>query len=116
MLYDADCSVCARLARAWAATLGRLGLSLAPLQSPWVGPRTGLSPDDLFSDLRLLEHDGHLVSGPDVYRYVMRRLWWAYPLYLLSRLPVLSRIFDWSYRAFARNRRVISPSCKLPPA
>jgi len=116
VLYDADCSVCTRLARSWAATLGRLGLSVAPLQSPWVGPRTSLPPDVLLSDLRLLENDGHLVSGPDVYRYVMRRLWWAYPLYLLSRVPGLSRIFDWTYRAFARNRRAISPSCELPRA
>ncbi len=46
----------------------------------------------------------------------MRRLWWAYPLYLLSSVPGLSRIFDWGYRAFARNRRVISPSCELPRA
>ncbi len=116
VLYDADCSVCARLARSWAATLGRLGLSVAPLQNPWVSQRTGLPPDVLLTDLRLLENDGHLVSGPDVYRYVMRRLWWGYPLYLLSSVPGLSRIFDWGYRTFARNRRVISPRCELPRA
>jgi hypothetical protein len=104
------------MARSWAATLERLGLSLAPLQSPWVGPRTGLPPDVLLRDLRLLENDGKLVSGPDVYRHVMRRLWWAYPLYLLSRVPGLDHIFDWSYRAFARNRRVISRGCELPRA
>jgi hypothetical protein len=51
-----------------------------------------------------------------VYRYVMRRIWWAYPLYLLSMVPGLSRVFDWSYRTFARNRTVISASCDLPRA
>ena len=108
--------MCTRLAHFWAATLERLGLSVAPLQSPWVGQRTGLTPDVLLTDLRLLQNDGHLVSGPDVYRYVLRRLWWGYPLYLLSRVPGLSQMFDWTYRTLARNRRVISPGCELPRA
>ncbi|MBA3445164.1 MAG: DUF393 domain-containing protein [Gemmatimonadales bacterium] len=116
VLYDADCAVCTRLARSWTTTFARLGLSVAPLQSPWVSERTGLSGRELLSNIRLLENDGSLFSGPEVYRYVMRRLWWTYPLYLLSRVPGLSRVFDWSYRTFARNRRVVSAGCDLPRA
>jgi hypothetical protein len=37
-----------------------------------------------------------------VYRYVMRRIWWAYPLYVLSVAPVLSRIFDRGLPNFCR--------------
>ena len=116
VLYDADCAVCTRLARSWRTTLSRLGLAIAPLQSDWVPARTGLDQAELIKDLRLLENGGRLLSGPEVYRYVMRRLWWTYPFYLLSSLPGLSRIFNWSYRAFARNRRVVSASCDLPRA
>jgi predicted DCC family thiol-disulfide oxidoreductase YuxK len=114
VLYDADCSVCTRLARTWSGTLGRLGLGVAPLQSPWVSERTGLDRAALLQDLRLLENNGRLVSGPDVYRYVMRRLWWGYPLFLLSTVPGLSRIFDWSYRTFARHRSRLPGGCGLP--
>ena len=44
----------------------------------------------------------------------MRRLWWGYPLFLLSIVPGLSRIFDWSYRTFARHRSRILGGCGLP--
>ena len=114
VLYDANCGVCTRLAHSWSPTFARLGLSVAPLQSPWVSERTGLSTDQLVTNIRLLENNGSLFSGPDVYRYVMRRLWWTYPLYLLSRVPGLSRVFDWSYRTFARHRGVISAGCNQP--
>lgn len=114
VLYDGNCGICTRLARFWEPTLQRLGLSIAPLQSPWVQERTGLELDALLSDVRLLHPNGRLISGPDVYRHVMRQMWLTYPLYLLSVTPGLSRMFDWSYRAFARNRTRISNACGLP--
>jgi hypothetical protein len=46
----------------------------------------------------------------------MRRIWWAYPLYVLSVAPVLSRIFDWGYRTFAAYRYRFSRACRLPGA
>jgi hypothetical protein len=101
------------LAQFWEPTLQRLGLSIAPLQSPWVQERLVLPRDKLLDDLRLLRPDGRFISGADVYRYIMRRIWWAYPLYLLSKAPGLSRLFDWSYRTFARHRMRISATCGL---
>ena len=53
--------------------------------------------------------------GADVYRFVMRRLWWAYPLYLLSIVPGGRHLFDWGYRTFARNRLRVSSACRLDP-
>jgi predicted DCC family thiol-disulfide oxidoreductase YuxK len=44
----------------------------------------------------------------------MRRIWWAYPIYLLSMLPLLRYLFDGAYRAFADNRYHFSRSCELP--
>jgi predicted DCC family thiol-disulfide oxidoreductase YuxK len=44
----------------------------------------------------------------------MRRIWWAYPLYLLSVTPLLWRVFDWGYRTFANNRYHFSHTCRLP--
>ena len=114
VLFDGACGICSRSVRAWEPTLRRLGLEIAPLQSDWVLTRTGLDPGQLSNDIRLLRHDGTLISGPDVYRDVMRQIRWAYPLYLLSKAPGLRQIFDWSYRTFARHRLQISQSCGLP--
>lgn len=113
VLYDGDCGICSSWAPRWAPTLERLGLAVAPLQSPWVAARTGLSREVLGNDLRLLQTDGKLISGANVYRYVMRRIPWAYPFYLLSRAPGFSHIFDWGYRTFARHRMEISASCRI---
>jgi predicted DCC family thiol-disulfide oxidoreductase YuxK len=46
----------------------------------------------------------------------MRRIWWAYPLYLISVAPVSRLVFDWGYRTFAANRYRISGACRLKPA
>ena len=114
VLYDGACGICSRWVPFWAPTLTRLGLDVAPLQAPWVAERLRLEPDALVSDLRLLLADGRHLAGADVYRDVMRRLWWAYPLYLLAAAPGLRRIFDRAYRAFADRRHRISAACRLP--
>jgi hypothetical protein len=93
--------------------LQRHGFAVAPLQSPWVPSRTGLTDADLLDDVRLLQPDGRLTSGPDVYRYILRRIWWAYPGYLLSLAPGFRQLFDWKYRTFARHRGTFSASCGL---
>jgi predicted DCC family thiol-disulfide oxidoreductase YuxK len=115
VLYDGACGVCSHWVPRYGALLARLGLAVAPIQSPWVEERTGLKPDVLLTDLRLLHSDGSITSGAEVYRYVMRRIWWAYPLYLLSVVPGLRNAFDWGYRTFARHRMRISASCRVPP-
>jgi predicted DCC family thiol-disulfide oxidoreductase YuxK len=113
VLYDGACGFCSRWVPSWEPTLQRLGLAIAPLQSPWVQERAGLPPGDLLTELRLLRPNGQLISGADVYRFVMRRLWWAYPLYFLSIVPGLRHLFDWGYRTFARHRMQISGACGL---
>jgi predicted DCC family thiol-disulfide oxidoreductase YuxK len=115
ILYDGSCGICSRWVPFWAPTLRRLGLDTAPLQSAWVAERTGLAPDVLVQDVRLLRTDGSLVSGADVYRWAMRRLWWALPLYAVSVLPGGRQLFDWAYRTFARHRMHLSDACGLEP-
>ena len=115
VLYDDSCGICSHWVPFWAPLLRRLGLDVAPLQSPWVIEMTSLAPATLLQDLRLLHADGRLTSGADVYRFVMRRCWWAYPLYLLANLPGGRQLFDWSYRSFARHRYAVSSACHLAP-
>jgi predicted DCC family thiol-disulfide oxidoreductase YuxK len=114
VLYDDACGFCRRWVPYWGETLGKRGFSIAPLQSAWVQERLNTPADELLDDLRLLLPDGRQVRGADVYRYVMRRIWWAYPLYLLSVTPLLARVFDRAYRSFAVNRYRFSRACGRP--
>jgi predicted DCC family thiol-disulfide oxidoreductase YuxK len=113
ILYDASCGFCRGWVPFWGRTLRRRGYEIAPLQDNWVREYFDLSNDLLIHDLRLLHIDGTHVEGADVYRHVMRRIWWAYPVYILASLPVLRRIFDLSYRTFATNRFRFSHACGL---
>ncbi|HEV8410105.1 MAG TPA: DUF393 domain-containing protein [Gemmatimonadaceae bacterium] len=115
VLYDGSCGACSRWVPFWSPTLRRMDLGVAALQDPDVMRRLDLTPEELHSDIRILFSDDRQLAGADVYRYVMRRVWWAYPLYLVSIAPVLRSIFDAAYRVFARHRHAISASCGLGP-
>lgn len=113
ILYDVECGFCDRWVPFWENTLRKRGFDIAPLQAGWVQERLGIEPHALLDDLRLLLADGSQIRGADVYRYAMRRIWWAYPGYLLSVTPLFRSVFDRCYRAFAENRYRISRSCGL---
>jgi predicted DCC family thiol-disulfide oxidoreductase YuxK len=115
VLYDGSCGFCRSWVVYWAGTLRRRGFGIAPLQEAWVKERLGSPAEDvLLRDLRLLLKDGRQLHGAEAYRYVMRRIWWVYPLYLLSITPVLRRVFDWGYRSVADNRYHLSSTCQVP--
>jgi len=113
VLYDDSCGFCRRWIPFWGPTLLRRGFAIAPLQAEWVRERLGVTDAELIADLRLLLADGKLVQGADVYRHVMRQIWWAYPLYLFAVAPAGRQAFDWGYRTFARNRFIVSRACGL---
>jgi predicted DCC family thiol-disulfide oxidoreductase YuxK len=113
LLYDGACGFCSRWVPFWRDTLKRRGLGIAPLQSDWVGEKLNLPQAELNADFRLLLVGGEQLQGAEVYRYLMRRIWWAMPLYLLSILPIFRTLFDAGYRAFADHRHGFSRACGL---
>jgi len=113
VLYDDSCGFCRRWVPFWGSTLRRRGYDIAPLQAAWARDQYGRSESLWFDDLRLVLTDGTQVQGADVYRHVMRRIWWAYVPFLLACAPGLRWVFDWSYRTFARNRYRFSKACGL---
>jgi predicted DCC family thiol-disulfide oxidoreductase YuxK len=115
ILYDGECGFCSRWVNFWAKTLHRRGFEPAALQEPWVAQRLQTPLDSLLADIRLLTADDRLISGADVYLYVMRRIWWAWPVYAVFSLPGLNGLMQAGYRWFARNRYCISHSCRLRP-
>ena len=92
----------------------RRGFGIAPLQAEWVRRKLEVDAKELTEDLRLLLPDGRQVQGADVYRRAMKRIWWAYPFYLISVMPLLRCVFDQAYRTFAKHRHQVSHLCRLP--
>ena len=113
ILYDGSCGICRRSASFWENALRRRGFAIVELQEPWVMEKLNLPPEELLNDLRLLLADGTHLAGAEAYRYAMRRIWWALPLYVFSVLPGCRWIFDSAYRVFARNRHRVSAACAL---
>ena len=114
ILYDDACGFCRRWVPFWEKTLLKRGFQIDTLQADWVREKIGLKDTELLVDLRLLFPGGHSIQGADVYRYAMKRIWWATPVYVFSILPLGRRIFDWGYRTFARHRYLVSEACNLP--
>lgn len=114
VLYDGVCGFCSRWVPFRENTLRKRGFLIAPLQADWVAEKFNLSENEVTSDFRLLLAHGEKLAGAEVYRYLMRRIWWATPLYFLSTLPILRDLFNAGYRAFADNRYWISRRCHLP--
>ncbi len=113
ILYDGSCGICRRWVPFWENALRRRGFGIAALQEDWVMEKLKLPPETLLDDLRLLLTDGTHLAGADVYRYAMRRIWWALPLYVFSVLPGFRQVFDYAYRSFAQNRYRLSAACQL---
>jgi len=115
-LYDDSCGFCRRWVLFWNTTLRKRGFSVAPLQAQWVQEKLCTSPEQLLYDFRLLLVNGEQIHGADAYRYLMRRIWWALPFYLLSTAPLLRSAFDLGYRSLADNRTWVSHACGLSSA
>jgi len=113
VLYDESCGVCRRWIPFWETTLRKRGFAIAPLQADWVRKKLQMQETELLHDLRLLLANGELIQGADAYRYAMKHIWWAYPIYCFSAVPPGKGIFDWCYRRFAVNRHRISQACRL---
>jgi predicted DCC family thiol-disulfide oxidoreductase YuxK len=113
VLYDGQCGFCSRWVNYWAATLARHGFEIASLDEPWVAEKMSMAHAELITDIRLLTAAGDLVSGVDVYLYVTRRIWWAWPFSAIFNLPGFNWLIQVGYRWFARNRYCVSRSCKL---
>jgi predicted DCC family thiol-disulfide oxidoreductase YuxK len=116
VLYDDSCGFCRRWVPFWASTLRARGYDIAALQTPWVRERLaflGATDELLLEDILLLPVEGEIVRGAEVYRRLLRSIWWAYPLGVLAGLPGLKVLFDRAYRTFARNRYCVSRVCGL---
>ena len=114
VLYDGTCGFCSWGVPRLQNFLNDAGFAIAPLQAAWVRESIPLPIDELTSDIRLIVHDGTLLSGADVYVYCLKRGRLTRPLGVLLGLPGLRWVTKSVYALFKRNRFVISKICKLP--
>lgn len=117
VLYDDTCGFCRSWVPKMKPMLEKRGIGVAPLQAGWVRERIDITPEELVANIRMIFEDRSPdCVGADVYRFVMRRVWWLWPIYVLSVIPVGRWLFEKAYRKFAANRYKISKACRLPGA
>lgn len=93
--------------------LGQRCFHLLPLQSPeaspWLGA-TGLAP---LGEMRLVLADGRNLGGADAIVEIARHIWWAWPLWAVSRFPGIMPILRAGYRVVAANRHCANDVCLI---
>lgn len=112
VLYDAECAFCTRWMARLEKAIVRRQFQLAPLQTPWVNERLGLAQSSTPDEIKLLTVEGSVFGGADALIYLARLIWWAWPVYLLARLPGAKPLLRAAYRAVARRRHCLSGGCK----
>ena len=114
VLYDGGCGFCFRWVHLWEKVIKRRGFVLKDFKSAWADGSLQISQQQLLDDIRVLTRAGQLKSGADAYLFVAERIWWAWPLYAIFRLPGFNWVLWRGYRWFNQNRYRISRHCPLP--
>jgi predicted DCC family thiol-disulfide oxidoreductase YuxK len=111
LLYDGDCARCRRFASFLEPILTRRGFDLAPLQSGWVAECLGEEID--VSEMRVITTTGQSFGGADALIFLARRIWWAWPIYVLGRLgfrPIFRYAYDFcAVRRHCHREAISSP-------
>ena len=111
VLYDGDCPMCIRLAVRFASILRRHDFDLAPLQSLWVRSRLGSGASEPLDEMFVLTPSWEVYGGADAVVFLARRIWWAWPLYAITKLPGVMWLLRHLYRCVARNRTCFGGRC-----
>jgi len=109
--YDGECSLCLRWLRRVERPLLSCGFQFVPLQAAWAKARLHLAEQDPLTEMRLLRPDGQILGGADAAVFLMRYVWWLWPLWLTSHIPGMMPIFRAVYRQIATNRHCATGAC-----
>jgi len=70
-----------------------------------MGRRAGLTPGEPLTEMKLVT-GGKIFGGAEALAEIARGIWWAWPLYVLSRWPGVKSVLPALYRAAALRRDV----------
>lgn len=104
IFYDGQCRYCIAAADKFERLFARRGFGFLPLQTPWVQARLALDPDAPLDEMRLLTVAGEDLGGANALIFLLRQVWWLWPLYLVARLPRMHGLVDRGYRWIAAHR------------
>ena len=85
VLYDAECRFCTIWARRGERWLGKHGFRFVPLSEP-------------SDEMKLVTGDGETIGGARAVVYLARQIWWAWPLWAVSRIPGAMHLLERGYR------------------
>jgi predicted DCC family thiol-disulfide oxidoreductase YuxK len=112
--YDDECLFCRDMLRLFGRALARRRFIFVPLQAPGAARLLGVSDDHLLDEMRVRLDDGVVFGGASAVLAIARRIWWAWPLWALSRVPGVMPVLDVAYRWIARNRHCLNGACAVP--
>jgi len=112
--YDDECRFCRDMLRRFGRTLARRKFTFVPLQSRGAAIVLGVSEDHLLDEMRVRLDDGAVLGGASAVAAMARRIWWAWPLWALSRVPGAMPLLNAGYRWVARNRHCLTDTCTIP--
>ena len=113
MFYDAQCRLCVAGATRLSGVLARRHIDLVPLQSPGASALLVVPEEQLLVEMRLRLRDGTVLGGAAAVVEIARRIWWASPLWAISRLPGAMRPMNAVYKWVARNRTCLNGPCSV---
>jgi predicted DCC family thiol-disulfide oxidoreductase YuxK len=107
VLFDGTCHLCTRWAQRCEPLLRCQGFRFAPLQTPWVCERLGLTPGEAPREMIVLPlQDGIL--------HLVAQVGWTRPLAWVARLPGVLPLLRHAYRALAARRHCANGACRVP--
>jgi len=112
--YDDQCQFCRAMPRRFGGTLARRPFIFVPLQAPGAARLLGVSEEHLLDEMRVRLDNGAVCGGASALVAIARRIWWAWPLWALSRVPGAMAVLRAGYRWLARNRHCLNGSCVVP--
>lgn len=104
VFYDGGCPVCLREVRVLRRLDRRGRIRFTDIDTPgFQPPPSGPAWENLMARIHARGPDGSWIDGVEVFRRLYAAVGFG-PLVAVSRWPGISRLLDWGYAIFARNR------------
>jgi len=114
VLYDGNCRLCIEAIDRLRPLLRRHNFGIAPLQTPWVCQRLGVSADAPLTEMALLTPEGERYGGADAILKSAEYIWWARPFARIALMLGLRPVLHVVYRYIAARRHCWNGACELP--
>lgn len=113
IFYDGECALCLRWMRRAKRLLNQRDFNFVALQTASAKERLQLTDATALTEMRLLLGDGRIFGGADAVMEIARHIWWAWPSWLISKIPGVILFCRAFYRLIASNRHCTNPICAL---